>query len=288
MVDWTIQKILKDIAYLTEELPQEALRKAIDNQAKITTELLRILEYARKNIRELLYMQEEDYVAHLYAFYLLAQFREQRAYPLIVDFFSIPGEATLTTTGNFVTEDLGRVLASVSGGDPSLMKQLIEDEKVNEWVRSAAIDGLLSLVIHDQLSREEVIDYFRGLYRGGLEREPSAVWDALISGSCDLYPEELFEDIRQAFEEDLIDSVFVPFREIEEALKRDKEDVLAKTQQDPHLAFVDDTIKEIEWWACFQSSPPKPSIAPAQKIGRNDPCPCGSGKKYKYCCGMYH
>jgi preprotein translocase subunit SecA len=23
----------------------------------------------------------------------------------------------------------------------------------------------------------------------------------------------------------------------------------------------------------------------AQKVGRNDPCPCGSGKKYKNCCG---
>ena len=22
-----------------------------------------------------------------------------------------------------------------------------------------------------------------------------------------------------------------------------------------------------------------------QKLGRNDPCPCGSGKKYKHCCG---
>ena len=22
-----------------------------------------------------------------------------------------------------------------------------------------------------------------------------------------------------------------------------------------------------------------------RKIGRNDPCPCGSGKKYKHCCG---
>lgn len=22
-----------------------------------------------------------------------------------------------------------------------------------------------------------------------------------------------------------------------------------------------------------------------RKIGRNDPCPCGSGKKYKNCCG---
>ncbi|HEY8461009.1 MAG TPA: SEC-C metal-binding domain-containing protein [Blastocatellia bacterium] len=27
-----------------------------------------------------------------------------------------------------------------------------------------------------------------------------------------------------------------------------------------------------------------PYAAP-KKIGRNDPCPCGSGKKYKKCCG---
>ena len=24
------------------------------------------------------------------------------------------------------------------------------------------------------------------------------------------------------------------------------------------------------------------------KTGRNEPCPCGSGKKYKKCCGMSH
>jgi preprotein translocase subunit SecA len=24
----------------------------------------------------------------------------------------------------------------------------------------------------------------------------------------------------------------------------------------------------------------------APKVGRNDPCPCGSGKKYKKCCGL--
>ena len=27
------------------------------------------------------------------------------------------------------------------------------------------------------------------------------------------------------------------------------------------------------------------SCAPASKVGRNDPCPCGSGKKYKHCHG---
>jgi uncharacterized protein len=31
-------------------------------------------------------------------------------------------------------------------------------------------------------------------------------------------------------------------------------------------------------------SPPAP-LAHRNKIGRNDPCPCGSGKKYKRCCG---
>jgi hypothetical protein len=28
-----------------------------------------------------------------------------------------------------------------------------------------------------------------------------------------------------------------------------------------------------------------PAAAPAKEVGRNDPCPCGSGKKYKKCCG---
>ncbi|MCD8118745.1 MAG: SEC-C domain-containing protein [Lachnospiraceae bacterium] len=27
------------------------------------------------------------------------------------------------------------------------------------------------------------------------------------------------------------------------------------------------------------------TIVKPKKIGRNDPCPCGSGKKYKFCCG---
>ncbi len=30
---------------------------------------------------------------------------------------------------------------------------------------------------------------------------------------------------------------------------------------------------------------PKTVVRTSQKIGRNDPCPCGSGKKYKHCCG---
>lgn len=38
----------------------------------------------------------------------------------------------------------------------------------------------------------------------------------------------------------------------------------------------------------IRGAAPRPvNLFPASsKIGRNDPCPCGSGKKYKKCCGM--
>ena len=29
----------------------------------------------------------------------------------------------------------------------------------------------------------------------------------------------------------------------------------------------------------------KRPVKKGEKVGRNDPCPCGSGKKYKKCCG---
>ena len=40
----------------------------------------------------------------------------------------------------------------------------------------------------------------------------------------------------------------------------------------------------------MQQEPPKPIIkktvdSKGNKVGRNSPCPCGSGKKYKNCCG---
>ncbi|RKZ30003.1 preprotein translocase subunit SecA, partial [bacterium] len=36
----------------------------------------------------------------------------------------------------------------------------------------------------------------------------------------------------------------------------------------------------------LSGAPPKSkTIVKGKKVGRNDPCPCGSGKKYKNCCG---
>ena len=44
--------------------------------------------------------------------------------------------------------------------------------------------------------------------------------------------------------------------------------------------FSEDKKKEL-----YKEQKSSTTIVKDKKIGRNDPCPCGSGKKYKYCCG---
>jgi preprotein translocase subunit SecA len=49
------------------------------------------------------------------------------------------------------------------------------------------------------------------------------------------------------------------------------------------------TIVEKEENKDLQTNRPTGPVAPRKtikEIGRNDPCPCGSGKKYKNCCGI--
>jgi uncharacterized protein len=48
---------------------------------------------------------------------------------------------------------------------------------------------------------------------------------------------------------------------------------------------IGDAIVEVrEYWKVLRN-PPKPVRRESPKTGRNDPCPCGSGKKFKQCCG---
>ncbi|NUM89707.1 MAG: YchJ family protein [Bdellovibrionales bacterium] len=49
--------------------------------------------------------------------------------------------------------------------------------------------------------------------------------------------------------------------------------------------FVDGESHVHEEGKGHESPPQKPMVREAPKVGRNDPCACGSGKKFKKCCG---
>ena len=50
---------------------------------------------------------------------------------------------------------------------------------------------------------------------------------------------------------------------------------------------VSQFVKEKDGWKFSDGElvGEKPIVREEPKVGRNDPCPCGSGKKYKKCCG---
>jgi hypothetical protein len=78
--------------------------------------------------------------------FLLAQFRETRAYPLLVRIFSAPAEISHDLTGDIAAIYLGRILASVSDGEDDLIEPfLIRSEQIEEAFaagRDAAMQDL--------------------------------------------------------------------------------------------------------------------------------------------------
>jgi Protein of unknown function (DUF1186) len=202
-------KILHQFERATGKFARAAVEAALARQEEITPEFLRILEETVDRAAQL--DAEGDYMAHLYAMFLLAQFRETRAYSLVVRLAALPGDLLYSLCGDFITEDLGRVLASVCGGELAGI-QSFENDATDEWVRGAALSGLVTLVAAGWKSRDEIVSYFAGLFRGKLVRKWSRVWDTLVSYSSDLYPEELLDDIKQAYEDGLVDPGYIGYQ----------------------------------------------------------------------------
>ena len=55
--------------------------------------------------------------------------------------------------------------------------------------------------------------------------------------------------------------------------------------QERHEVMDDDWFDTMNWEPMMEETAQQPYIRSSVKTGRNDPCPCGSGKKYKKCCG---
>jgi SWIM/SEC-C metal-binding protein len=77
-----------------------------------------------------------------------------------------------------------------------------------------------------------------------------------------------------------------------------KRPVIARVHSDEMAKYVAETCDKNGWHYIIGFEPDEPEDisdlekllnptlpAKSEKIGRNDPCPCGSGKKYKKCCG---
>ena len=205
---------------------------------------------------------------------------------------------------------------SISDGADGSLRELIENDAIDQWIRSAALDAMVEQVAAGQRSREEAMGYFKGLFRTLDRRNPSYVWTSLANNCADLCPEEVQEELGDAYRNGLIEPDSIHPEDVREAIAMGKEKALEQLRG-PRHGPIDDLERDMSWMAAFEheeidpiapaipaldpyslslgpmgglDAPEddesiEPFVRPEPKVGRNDPCICGSGKKYKKCCG---
>jgi hypothetical protein len=269
-------EVLDELSLDPVSPPVEALESADAHREALIEPLLAAMDRALSDPRG---ASSEDASLFSYALYLFAKWRERRAYPSVVRWLSLPDGEPFEIGGDIVTEDGAVILASVCDGNVTPIERLIVNRDADQFGRGNGVTALALLAAWLERPREPIVAHLEWLAREGLEREPSQVWHDLATASLDLEVPSMFPDIRRAMAEALIDPRYVSQAQLDAAAVAVPGERLREFRE-AHPP-ISDVAEAIDWWGGFH--PPEPRRV--MKVGRNDPCPCGSGKKYKKCCG---
>ncbi len=274
-------------------LPVEAIRAAQADRDTMTPLFL-------DTIDDLLSLEDAAEPAALFfIFHLLGEWREKSAYRPLASFLQLPRDVLNEILGDCITETSHRVMAAVFDGDPDPLYEIIRDEEADEFVRARMCHAIAMLARRGDLPRQAAADFLRDCYSQLQPRIDCYVWQGWLDAVAWLGLAELKPLVQEAFLRGSIDPTWLSFEEFEKDLQHAVEHPEAQPlHPDGNLALFGDTIAEMSDWACFKpkargrdesewsplTSLGMPHRDPLRKIGRNDPCPCGSGKKFKKCC----
>ncbi len=316
----TPSEILNQLTHLpiqTEFAPYEAaLKAAADHREAIVPELIASMDRVCENPTA--YIVNEEDALFLFALPLLSEWKETRALDVFLRFFSLPNNVVEELTDELVAANGASYIAAVCGGNPAPLLKLIHDESVNVSVRGQAICGLVLQSTWGERPREAVIKDLRSLFNTLPKPGNPFLWTSLILLILDFNAFELLPEARRTFPEKLIDDTIVDIEGYEEEAGNPGNQ-LAFEKFCTRYGGIH-AIEECSEWQCFNEEPEDdtdyaypdddddseeslfegdpemgrsifeggsisvPYIAPP-KVGRNDPCPCGSGRKHKKCCG---
>jgi hypothetical protein len=299
--------ILAELELPWDTIPEEAILEAMEQPEAVTPGLLAILEEILADPAAYLDQVETD--AHLYALYLLAQFREPRALPLALDLLRLPQDQQDALLGDLVTEGMPSILASLCVDAPSTLEAAAVDAGLDPYVRAAAMDALLVLAFQGHLPEDRFMATFDRILsafeaRGG--EEDRAAWACLadvleIAGLDPFLPR-----IQDACARGVVDLEIVDPGDLAADISRHKAHKRRRFLRTHHL--VDDALLSLEdlpWLDPRNEAWPEEEAANIPEVAqgviqsviagqgprrldgpsRNGLCPCGSGKKFKRCCG---
>lgn len=301
-----LQAIVDRLVDSDIKLPTEAIEAARENRDAITPLLIRLIEDATHRCIEGSNVEDNG---HFYATYILAEFNATEAWPAVLAAVSLPGEKPFDLFGDAITEDLGFILASLVGDRCDAFDAVIANPRINLYVRWQAIDAMLYQIRDGLVTRDSVVEKLTAHLRKALQ-DGDEVAEGIIIRLEGLGAESALPLIETAFNSGLVDPQMATLESIKRDISRGDE-AFQQTMNELHRPT--DVIAYLSKWAAFQdhenrdqrSSEPE-SFGPQDshidsagflsenettirsagtKVGRNEKCPCGSGKKHKKCCG---
>jgi uncharacterized protein len=296
-----VETAIQAFASAGHDLPREAMQWTLGHWEEATPGLLDVLERYTSGADR----SDETARAVFFILHLAGERQDTRVFPLLCR-LAQNGEAIETALGDGITTTLKRILISTYNGDLDALKSVIEAAEADEFVRAAALEVLAYLTATGRIAREETEAYLLRLYNTMQPQHQGFVWSGWVLAIALLGLEAFSGVVRQAFGRGLIDPMVMNY----DSFRRD----LGRTLADPErmagfrydrLGPLGDAIGELSSWYAFSDAAkrdqerratgqednplsfadaPQSGVDPFKGVGRNDPCPCGSGKKFKKCC----
>jgi hypothetical protein len=282
-------QILHDLTYY-EELPVAALRAADENRDRMVPVFLTEIEHWLDADEEARWQANPLF----FIFHLLGSWREKSAYRVLARLLRSTPLHMEEILGDCETETSHRVMVSVFDGDPQPLIGIILDRHAGEFIRSRMLEALAMLTLRGDVPREETAGFLRKCWDELWPRQDCFVWHGWQSAIAMLGLSELRPLVLRAFACGAIDRQWLSVAHFDGDLSHAIEHSGALPVASPgEFELFGDTISELSDWCDFVSREVRDrDLAPAQEpavnrfrnAGRNDPCPCGSGMKYKKCC----
>jgi Protein of unknown function (DUF1186)/SEC-C motif len=239
--------------------------------------------------------------ALFFVFHLLGEWREKSAYRPLARLLRCPRDQIDAVFDGAITETTHRVMAAVFDGDADPLHQIILDAEADEFIRSRMCEALAMAAFDHKLLRLEVGRFLHACYSDIKPQAECFVWNGWQSAIALLGLAEFKPLVAQAFARGSIRTSWLSFAHFEQDLELTIKNPAALAHRSHgEFRLFGDTIEELSGWYCFsrkaqrnaeralprpdQLMSARPIANPLRKVGRNDPCPCGSGRKFKKCC----
>ncbi|HZU90396.1 MAG TPA: DUF1186 domain-containing protein [Stellaceae bacterium] len=296
----------------------KAILDELTHAAGLPAEALRAASAQRNEMVPLFLREIEDYLARaaetrdeptplFWIFHLFGEWREKSAYKPLARLLRRPDIEDVL--GDAITSTSNRVMAAVFDGDPQPLYDVILDPDADEFVRSRMCGALATVVLRGELDRAAASRFLGDAFTAIRPQAECFVWFGWQSTIAVLGLSELTPLVRQAFDRGFVDRHWLDFTDFEEDLAAAiaRPGTPPRGSEDNEFTLFGDTVEELSGWYGFSEAyrveqeraleagqegedevaeflGDEPYRNPLRSVGRNDPCPCGSGKKFKNCC----